>query len=380
MPIFYTDVPQLVTGTVATIQGSVVTASIAGPVTITSSLAAPAWVTGTITVQGGGGGAVTQGGPWNTLVSGVVGVVQSGAFTVQVSGSPSSVVWVTGAVGSPVFVGQTASWLVNTGTFPSNITVNTGTMPVVVVSTGTFPVVTVSQSNVPVGVVTVTSAFATPVWVNTTGTITVNTGTFPTVTVSQSNIPAGTITVSQSNIPAGSVTVTSAFATPVWVNTTGTITVNTGTFPTITVASHAVTQGGAWGVLVSGAVGILQSGALGAQVSGVVGVVQSGAFSTQVSGSVTASQDKAGNASLVTFEVGNTSIVLLASNANRKGATIFNLDQTVFIGLGQTPTVTLYHAKVPSSSYYEIPWNFTGAVNSIAAVSGQTVNVGEFTA
>ena len=455
MPIFYTDNPVLVTGSVATNQGSIVTASIPGPVTVTASSANPVWVTGTITSTGGG--AVTQGGAWATLVSGTVGVSQSGGWTVQVSGSPSSLVWVTGAVASPVYVGQTASWLVGTGTFPSNITVNTGTMPVV----------------------SVTAALANPVSVNT-GTfpsnITVNTGTFPVVTVSQSNIPVGTVTV------------TSAFASPVWVNTTGTITVSTGVFPTITVASHAVTQGGAWTALVSGAVGVLQSGALTVQVSGavasgsqaaignpvviagvdstntvrtlsttpagvlwvsssvaapvfvtftgtiptgtfpvvsvtqggawttqvsgspssmvwvtstfatpvwvnttgtitvstgtfpVVSVTQGGALTTQVSGSVTASLDKAGNATLTTIEVGNTVTVLLASNANRKGATIFSVDNPVFIGFGQTPTITLFAAKVPSSSYYEIPYNWTGAVNAIAAVSGQTVNVQEFSA
>jgi len=57
---------------------------------------------------------------------------------------------------------------------------------------------------------------------------------------------------------------------------------------------------------------------------------------------------------------------------------VFNTQATVYLGLGFTPTTALYHAKVPSASYYEVPYNFTGAINAIAATSGQTVNVGEF--
>ena len=266
-----------VTGSVTVSQSNIP----AGTVTITASLASPVWVntTGTITVNTGtfpvitvNSHAVTQGGGWNAIVSGVVGV----------TGVWASPVVVTGAVGSPI-------WVATTGGFGGGVQYGTGS---VTPYTGTIALavsgaaaVALSSSNVS-GALWVQIPASQMVSAKLTGNSSTNADGEAVATSGYAEAlsygkmfngttwdrirgtAAGGLTVSQSNTPAGVQTVTSTFATPVWVNTTGTITVNTGTFPTVTVAAHAVTQGGG----------------LGAQVSGVVGVVQSGAFTVQVSG------------------------------------------------------------------------------------------------
>ncbi len=61
--------------------------------------------------------------------------------------------------------------------------------------------------------------------------------------------------------------------------------------------------------------------------------------------------------------------VILAANANRRGATIFNDSSAIlFLGLGTTAvTSTNYTAKLVSGAYYEVPYNFTGQIRGLWA-------------
>jgi hypothetical protein len=324
--------------------------------------------------------AVTQGGAWASLVSGTVGVTGTWG---------GGAVLVTSSVSAPVFVAFTGSLpvdLISTAATGGATPVqtmyiggnNAGTFRGISVDAGGN--LSVSQSNDQ----RITQAGALAAQVS--GTVSAQqAGAWAVSTSGTTNATiVGATSIQVSGSWGGAVPVTSSVSAPVYVQFTG----------SIPVASHAVTQGGAWASSVSGTVGITQAGALTTQVSGTVAVTQGGALTTQVSGNVgqagawavlvsgtvSSSQATSANATLTTVEVGSANTVLLASNVNRKGATIFSVDATVFVAFGQTPTTTLYAAKVPSSSYYEIPYNWTGAVNAIAAVSGQTVNIQEFTA
>lgn len=65
----------------------------------------------------------------------------------------------------------------------------------------------------------------------------------------------------------------------------------------------------------------------------------------------------------------NSSTTLLASNANRLGATIFNDSSAllyVLLGSG-TASATNYTAKLYSNGYYECPALYTGQINGIWA-------------
>lgn len=63
-----------------------------------------------------------------------------------------------------------------------------------------------------------------------------------------------------------------------------------------------------------------------------------------------------------------TSTQLLASNANRLGATILNDSSArLYIKLGATASVTDYTVSLAQNDYYEVPFNYTGNIDGIWA-------------
>lgn len=80
-----------------------------------------------------------------------------------------------------------------------------------------------------------------------------------------------------------------------------------------------------------------------------------------------------------------TSTTLLASNANRKGATIYN-DSTaiLYVALASvTASTTVYTAQVPAYGYYELPVNdggvYTGIIVGIWAAAAGAARITELT-
>lgn len=80
----------------------------------------------------------------------------------------------------------------------------------------------------------------------------------------------------------------------------------------------------------------------------------------------------------------NTNTALLASNAARKGATIFN-DDTVGAGaslnvaLGFAASATAFNVVLVPQAYYEVPFGFTGAINGFASAATGNARIVEFT-
>ena len=61
-----------------------------------------------------------------------------------------------------------------------------------------------------------------------------------------------------------------------------------------------------------------------------------------------------------------SSVSLLASNANRLGATITNdSSATLYVKLGATASTTSYTVKLVQDAYYEVPYGYTGAIDGI---------------
>lgn len=78
--------------------------------------------------------------------------------------------------------------------------------------------------------------------------------------------------------------------------------------------------------------------------------------------------------SAVTSVSGSTSnVTLLASNANRLGASIYN-DSTrdLYLKLGATSSTTSFTTVVPRKGLYEVPFGYTGIIDGIwdTGVSG----------
>ena len=67
------------------------------------------------------------------------------------------------------------------------------------------------------------------------------------------------------------------------------------------------------------------------------------------------------------------SVTVLASNANRLGATVTN-DSTaiLYLKLGATASTTSYTVQVPPTGYYEVPFGYTGVIDGIWATDPNT--------
>lgn len=74
-----------------------------------------------------------------------------------------------------------------------------------------------------------------------------------------------------------------------------------------------------------------------------------------------------------------TNVTLLAANANRKGAIIFNDgSSTMFVKLGATASATSFSFKILSQTYYELKVGYVGTIDSVWALANGTARVTEF--
>lgn len=77
-----------------------------------------------------------------------------------------------------------------------------------------------------------------------------------------------------------------------------------------------------------------------------------------------------------------TSVSVLASNANRLGATVFN-DSTAVLYLllvtGGTASNAVYTVQLAANAYYEVPFGYTGALIGIWATANGNARVTEMT-
>lgn len=82
----------------------------------------------------------------------------------------------------------------------------------------------------------------------------------------------------------------------------------------------------------------------------------------------------------VSNSLSTTSSVLVASNSNRKGLTIFNpTDKTVFIDYASSVTTDDYAFKLESNAYYEMPQPiYTGVFHAILSTGTASLEVREF--
>jgi hypothetical protein len=76
-----------------------------------------------------------------------------------------------------------------------------------------------------------------------------------------------------------------------------------------------------------------------------------------------------------------TTVTVLASNANRLGATIFNDGNAIlYLKLGATASTTSYSIQVGPNGYYEVPFNFTGIIDGIWSSATGNARITELTA
>lgn len=95
-------------------------------------------------------------------------------------------------------------------------------------------------------------------------------------------------------------------------------------------------------------------------------------LSTQVANATSAATTRAATSTTVA--------TLKASNSSRKGLTVYNESTAILhIKLGTAASVTDYTYAAPPSGYYEVPFNYTGAVSAVLASGTGNAQVSELT-
>lgn len=78
--------------------------------------------------------------------------------------------------------------------------------------------------------------------------------------------------------------------------------------------------------------------------------------------------------------VTNSNTNLLASNANRLGATFQNEGTAAcLLKMGATATTSSYSVSIASGSYYELPFHYTGIIDAITASGTAQMRITELT-
>jgi hypothetical protein len=97
--------------------------------------------------------------------------------------------------------------------------------------------------------------------------------------------------------------------------------------------------------------------------------------------SFTVSSAKSGTNTTSSVPASLTSVTLLVENSTRLGATIFNDSSTglLYIKLGTTASISDFTIKLYPSSYYEVPYGYTGEIDAIWSITGGHARIGEFT-
>lgn len=99
----------------------------------------------------------------------------------------------------------------------------------------------------------------------------------------------------------------------------------------------------------------------------LAGITTIGAV-TAITNTVPVKDVRAATPSQTSVNDSASNVTILASNANRLGATISNdSSAALYLKLGATASTTSYTCKIASGGYYEVPFNYTGIIDGIWA-------------
>lgn len=143
----------------------------------------------------------------------------------------------------------------------------------------------------------------------------------------------------------------------------------TGQLPTALVGGRLDTNVGAW--LGSTAPTVGQK-AMASSVPVTIASDQS---------AITANPTRSGTGTASNVASSATVVTLLASNANRLGATVFNdSNQNLFLKLGSAASLTSFTVRLTPNGYYEVPYSYTGIITGIWSSANGNARVTELTA
>lgn len=135
------------------------------------------------------------------------------------------------------------------------------------------------------------------------------------------------------------------------------------------------------GTVATGGLTDAQLRATAVPVSGTVAVTGPLTDAQLRAAAVPTKETRAAASAVTSVASSATSVTLLASNANRLGATVHN-DSTaaLFLKLGATASSSSFTVKMAADSYYEVPFGYTGILGGIWASANGSARVTEVTA
>ncbi len=156
----------------------------------------------------------------------------------------------------------------------------------------------------------------------------------------------------------------------------GTVTANIGTSGSL--ALDATLTGGTQQARITDGTNVAtvkaaSTAAVAADKALVVAISPNNALTTTTAKATTPAQS--------TVAASASNVALLALNANRLGATIFNdsASATLYVKLGTAASTSSYTAQLFPSGYYEIPYNYTGAIEGIWSAAVGNARITELT-
>lgn len=86
------------------------------------------------------------------------------------------------------------------------------------------------------------------------------------------------------------------------------------------------------------------------------------------SGTFTTKELRSGTGAVTSVGDSAVNVTLLASNANRLGATFWNTSSAIlYLKLGATATSASFTVAMAANSYFEVPYGYTGIIDGIWA-------------
>jgi hypothetical protein len=145
---------------------------------------------------------------------------------------------------------------------------------------------------------------------------------------------------------------------------TGTVTANQGT---------AAVVASAWPILVTDGVDTAEivNAAPGAGAFGLV---------VRIAGTISTTIAQPATSTVTSVVVAVATTVILAANANRLGAMLYNVDGTTYVKLATAASNTSFTVRLTANSYYELPFPvYTGVIEGSAGAGTNTVLATELT-
>jgi hypothetical protein len=285
-------------------------------------------VSGTVTANAGTGTFTIAGAVTNTVLSVVGGGTEATAQRVTIANDSTGLLSVDDNGGSL--------------TVDGTVTANAGTGTFTIAGAVTNTVLSVDDNG---GSLTVD------------GTVTANAGT-GTFTI------AGAVTNTVLSVVGGGTEATAQRVT-IANDSTGLLSVDDNGGSLTVDGTVAATQSGTWNIgtvtTVTAVTAISNALPAGNNNIGDVDVAS-------VAGTVTTKELRAATPTVTTVADTASSTTLLASNANRLGATIANDSSAVlYVKFGTTASATDYTARLVRYAYLEVPFNYTGRIDGIWA-------------